>query len=108
MKISVAKAKNMLDLFNWEGTVISLIKTDGKMDVLISIGGSVWQLSKIKENKPVVMTTFKAMNYLTGQDFDEIKVYYELAGVTKTHIVIESGIAINREKFLDTIRKAAE
>ncbi len=108
MKISVAKAKNMLDLFNWEGTVISLIKTDGKMDVLISIGGSVWQLSKIKENKPVVMTTFKAMNYLTGQDFDEIKVYYELAGVTKTHIVIESGIAINREKFLDTIRKVAE
>ena len=98
----------MLDLFNWEGTVISLIKTDGKMDVLISIGGSVWQLSKIKENKPVVMTTFKAMNYLTGQDFDEIKVYYELAGVTKTHIVIESGIAINREKFLDTIRKVAE
>ena len=108
MKISVAKAKNMLDLFNWEGTVISLIKTDGKMDVLNSIGGSVWQLSKIKENKPVVMTTFKAMNYLTGQDFDEIKVYYELAGVTKTHIVIESGIAINREKFLDTIRKVAE
>ena len=108
MEISVAKAKNMLDLFNWEGTVISLIKTDGKMDVLISIGGSVWQLSKIKENKPVVMTTFKAMNYLTGQDFDEIKVYYELAGVTKTHIVIESGIAINREKFLDTIRKVAE
>ena len=108
MKISVAKAKNMLDLFNWEGTVISLIKTDGKMDVLISIGGSVWQLSKIKENKPVVMTTFKAINYLTGQDFDEIKVYYELAGVTKTHIVIESGIAINREKFLDTIRKVAE
>ena len=108
MEISVAKAKNMLDLFNWEGTVISLIKTDGKMDVLISIGGSVWQLSKIKENKPVVMTTFKAMNYLTGQDFDEIKVYYELAGVTNTHIVIEAGIAINREKFLDTIRKVAE
>ena len=108
MKISVAKAKNMLDLFNWEGTVISLIKTDGKMDVLISIGGSVWQMSKINENKPVVMTTFKAMNYLTGQDFDDIKVYYELAGVTKTHIVIESGIAINREKFLYTIRKVAE
>ena len=108
MEISVAKAKNMLDLFNWEDTVISLIKTDGSMEVLIPIGGGVWQLSKIKENKPVVMTTFKAMNYLTGQDFDEIKVYYELAGVTKTHIVIESGIAINREKFLDTIRKVAE
>ena len=108
MEISVAKAKNMLDLFNWEDTVISLIKTDGSMEVLIPIGGGVWQLSKIKENKPVVMTTFKAMNYLTGQDFDEIKVYYELAGVTKTHIVIESGIAINREKFLDTIRKVAK
>ena len=50
MEISVAKAKNMLDLFNWEDTVISLIKTDGSMEVLIPIGGGVWQLSKIKEN----------------------------------------------------------
>ena len=108
MEISVAKAKNMLDLFNWEDTVISLIKTDGSMEVLIPIGGGVWQLSKIKENNPVVMTTFKTMNYLTRQDFDEIKVYYELAGVMKTHIVIESGNTINREKFLDTIRKVAE
>ena len=45
MEISVAKAKNMLDLFNWEDTVISLIKTDGSMEVLIPIGGGVWQLA---------------------------------------------------------------
>ena len=106
MKISIAKAKNILDTYNTETTVLSLHKTDGTTELLLPLGENVWQLKKGDE-KPVVMTSHKTLNYLSSQDFDELKAYYEVLGVKKESIVIDSSIMVGRSLLLDSVKEEA-
>ena len=106
MKISIAKAKNILDTYNTETTVFSLHKTDGTTELLLPLGENVWQLKKGDE-KPVVMTSHKTLNYLSSQDFDELKAYYEVLGVKKESIVIDSSIMVGRSLLLDSVKEEA-
>ena len=106
MKISIAKAKNILDTYNTETTVLSLHKTDGTTELLLPLGENVWQLKKGDE-KPVVMTSHKTLNYLSTQDFDELKAYYEVVGVKKESIVIDSSIMVGRSLLLDSVKEEA-
>lgn len=106
MKISIAKAKNILDTYNTETTVLSLHKTDGTTELLLPLGENVWQLKKGDE-KPVVMTSHKTLNYLSTQDFDELKAYYEVLGVKKESIVIDSSIMVGRSLLLDSVKEEA-
>ena len=106
MKISIAKAKNILDTYNTETTVLSLHKTDGTTELLLPLGENVWQLKKGDE-KPVVMTIHKTLNYLSSQDFDELKAYYEVLGVKKESIVIDSSIMVGRSLLLDSVKEEA-
>ena len=106
MKISIAKAKNILDTYNTETTVLSLHKTDGTTELLLPLGENVWQLKKGDE-KPVVMTNHKTLNYLSAQDFDELKAYYEVLGVKKESIVIDSSIMVGRSLLLDSVKEEA-
>ena len=106
MKISIAKAKNILDTYNTETTVLSLHKTDGTTELLLPLGENVWQLKKGDE-KPVVMTSHKTLNYLSAQDFDELKAYYEVLGVKKERIVVDSSIMVGRSLLLDSVKEEA-
>lgn len=106
MKISIAKAKNILDTYNTETTVLSLHKTDGTTELLLPLGENVWQLKKGDE-KPVVMTRHKTLNYLSAQDFDELKAYYEVLGVKKESIVVDSSIMVGRSLLLDSVKEEA-
>ena len=106
MKISIAKAKNILDTYNTETTVLSLHKTDGTTELLLPLGENVWQLKKGDE-KPVVMTSHKTLNYLSAQDLDELKAYYEVLGVKKESIVIDSSIMVGRSLLLDSVKEEA-
>lgn len=106
MKISIAKAKNILDTYNTETTVLSLHKTDGTTELLLPLGENVWQLKKGDE-KPVVMTSHKTLNYLSSQDFDELKAYYEVLGVKKESIVVDSSIMVGRSLLLDSVKEEA-
>lgn len=106
MKISIAKAKNILDTYNTETTVLSLHKTDGTTELLLPLGENVWQLKR-GEEKPVVMTSYKTLNYLSAQDFDELKAYYEVLGVKKESIVVDSSIMVGRSLLLDSVKEEA-
>ena len=86
--------------------MLSLHKTDGTTELLLPLGENVWQLKKGDE-KPVVMTSHKTLNYLSAQDFDELKAYYEVLGVKKESIVVDSSIMVGRSLLLDSVKEEA-
>ena len=53
------------------------------------------------------MTSHKTLNYLSAQDFDELKAYYEVLGVKKESIVIDSSIMVGRSLLLDSVKEEA-